>query len=142
MKKSDYIKSFLLHSLLLFGIIEYRKPVELPKGGGPVEVSIETDDKGNGVEATLKPQDEMAIGNCSNSYEGIGVKTMYDGEIYAVAQGSPAWKAGLRIGDNILSPTEIRGPKGTVVNVTVRKKDSEESNIIPITRDTICYEKI
>ena len=90
----------------------------------------------------------------SGVFEGIGSRVNQNeaGEVYIVEpfSGSPAMAAGLRRGDVILevdgepiagwSLTEavqrIRGPRGTVVVLRVRRTDGTEEDI-PITRDRI-----
>lgn len=90
----------------------------------------------------------------SGSFEGIGSRVNQNdaGEVYIVEpfDGSPAMEAGLRRGDVILevdgqpiagwSLTEtverIRGPRGTVVVLRVRRTDGTEEDIA-ITRDRI-----
>lgn len=100
-----------------------------------------------------KEEAEELSGSLSDSFEGIGATlTMIDG-LPEVAQApvkdSPAEKAGLRLHDQILKVdgdetfgrelTEIvqtiRGEKGTVVNLTIKR--AEETFDIAITRGTI-----
>ena len=87
-------------------------------------------------------------------YYGIGVSIVsQDGDITAmnVFEGSPAYKKGIRRGD-ILANVEgedtkgwttdqamrkLRGPKGTVVNVGVKRRGYDEMIKFPLTRDEV-----
>jgi carboxyl-terminal processing protease len=87
-------------------------------------------------------------------YYGIGVSIVsIDGDITAqsVFEGSPAYKKGIRRGD-ILANVEgedakgwttdqamrkLRGPKGTVVNVGVKRRGYEEMIKFSLTRDEV-----
>ena len=87
-------------------------------------------------------------------YYGIGVSIVsIDGDITAqsVFEGSPAYKKGIRRGD-ILANVEgedakgwtteqamrkLRGPKGTVVNVGVKRRGYEEMIRFSLTRDEV-----
>lgn len=71
--------------------------------------------------------------------------------VIGVLPNSPAQKAGLAAGDEILAvdslPTSgvdintitshIRGPKGTVVSLTIVRGKSTKEMVVPITRDTV-----
>ncbi len=91
-------------------------------------------------------------------FEGIGAElSSKDGQLLVVAPLplSPAEKAGLLAGDAIVAidnvathemdlnqaVEKIRGPKGSVVSLTVVHKDSKDSQpvTVKITRDTISY---
>jgi carboxyl-terminal processing protease len=90
----------------------------------------------------------------SGSFEGIGAEVgMKNGHIIITSplDGSPAKKAGILAGDVILkingedtssltldqAVTKIRGPKGTVVKLTILRGDSKNPMEFSITRDTI-----
>ncbi len=90
----------------------------------------------------------------AGQFEGIGAElALKDKQIYVVKPlgGSPAQKAGIRIGDaivkvdgestagwNVFKAVQvIRGEKGTSVTLTVLHKDDSELTDIKITRDTI-----
>jgi carboxyl-terminal processing protease len=88
------------------------------------------------------------------TYYGIGVSIqVFDGDVTAmnVFEGSPAYKKGIRRGD-ILANVEgedakgwtveqaqrkLRGPKGTVVNVGVKRRGYEEMIKFQLTRDEV-----
>lgn len=95
----------------------------------------------------------------AGKFEGIGAELgMKEKQIVVVAplSGSPAEKAGVKSGDSILkvenqaiagwtlsqAVEKIRGPKGTVVNLTILHKDSAKPENIKITRDTITVKSI
>src|SRR5215468_9108839 len=87
-------------------------------------------------------------------YYGIGVSIqVFDGDVTAmnVFEGSPAYKKGIRRGD-ILANVEgedakgwtveqaqrkLRGPKGTIVNVGVKRRGYEEMIKFSLTRDEV-----
>ncbi len=92
------------------------------------------------------------------NFEGIGAElSSKDGQLLVVAPlpSSPAEKAGMRAGDSIVAIDgiathdmdlsqavgKIRGPKGSVVALTVIHSDSKDSQpvTVKITRDTISY---
>jgi carboxyl-terminal processing protease len=88
------------------------------------------------------------------TYYGIGVSIqVFDGDVTAmnVFEGSPAYKKGIRRGD-ILANVEgedakgwtveqaqrkLRGPKGTTVNVGVKRRGYEEMIKFQLTRDEV-----
>ena len=88
------------------------------------------------------------------TYYGIGVSIqVFDGDVTAmnVFEGSPAYKKGIRRGD-ILANVEgedakgwtveqaqrkLRGPKGTMVNVGVKRRGYEEMIKFQLTRDEV-----
>jgi carboxyl-terminal processing protease len=88
------------------------------------------------------------------TYYGIGVSIqVFDGDVTAmnVFEGSPAYKKGIRRGD-ILANVEgedakgwtveqaqrkLRGPKGTVVNVGVKRRGYEEMIKFQLVRDEV-----
>ncbi len=92
-------------------------------------------------------------------FEGVGMEIgIRKGILTVIApiEGTPAFKAGLRPGDQILAindePTtdmsleeavgKIRGPKGTKVVLTVKRKGWENTKKIEIIRDTIVVPSI
>lgn len=97
--------------------------------------------------------------NMTGQLQGIGAQLQQKGDYVTISKvivGSPCWKQGdLEVGDKILKVEQedgetvdlvgmsvrkavkhIRGPKGTVVNLTVRKIDGTKTDI-PITRDIV-----
>ncbi len=103
--------------------------------------------------STARRNEDMA-----GSFEGIGAtlqvynrQTGKGTEILNVYREGPAWEAGLQRGDiflevdgvdvSELTPSEVadlvRGPKGTVVNLVMRRPSSEEPLSFGIARDTI-----
>ena len=99
---------------------------------------------------TFKEENESLAGN----YEGIGAYVDTTGDFLTIISpipSSPAEKAGLRAGDQIIkidgvdmsniSPELVRqkvlGPAGSVVVLTVKRKDVDEPFDVSITRDKI-----
>jgi carboxyl-terminal processing protease len=95
------------------------------------------------------------------NFEGIGAElSSKDGQLVVVAPlpSSPAEKAGLRAGDAIVAidgtathdmdlnqaVDKIRGPKGSVVALTIIHTDSKDAQpvTLKITRDTISYPSV
>lgn len=97
--------------------------------------------------------------NMTGQLQGIGAQLQQKGDYVTISKvivGSPCWKQGdLEVGDKILKVEQedgeavdlvgmsvrkavkhIRGPKGTVVKLTVRKLDGTKTDI-PITRDIV-----
>ena len=88
------------------------------------------------------------------SFTGVGIEiTVRDNVLTVVSpiEGTPAYEAGLQAGDQIIKidgkPTNdmtlmdavktIRGPKGTVVNLTIRREGADKVLEFAITRDVI-----
>ncbi|MCL4387297.1 S41 family peptidase [Patescibacteria group bacterium] len=95
----------------------------------------------------------------AGKFEGIGAELGMNGKqivVVAPLSGSPAEKAGVKAGDSILKVEDqvtagwslsqavekIRGPKGTVVNLSILHKESAKPENIKITRDTITVKSI
>lgn len=116
----------------------------------------------NGMLSTLDPHS-----NAFTSKEWEEFNTQLEGEIYGVGMyldvqngslygsnpvpGGPAYRAGIRHGDEILqindesainitaeqAVSKIRGPKGSVVILTIRRKDEVTPRVFSIVRDRI-----
>lgn len=95
----------------------------------------------------------------AGEFQGIGAELGMRGQQIIVSKplyGSPAQKAGVRIGDSIIkvdnvstfgwdlnqAVSKIRGPKGTTVTITVVHKDDDKQTDIKITRDTITVKSV
>lgn len=99
----------------------------------------------------------------SGKLEGIGARLQSDGEkttVTEIVPGGPAWKQGdlapkdvvIKVAQNNEEPVDvmgwdiddvvskIRGPKGTVVKLTVQKNDGS-TKVITITRDVVIMEE-
>lgn len=89
-----------------------------------------------------------------SSFSGLGILIgMRDAQLTVVTpvEGTPAWRAGIRAGDVISQiegePTagmnlneavrQLKGPKGTEVNITIERRGLEEPFELSITRDEI-----
>lgn len=93
----------------------------------------------------IKPGDFGGIGMSLHAVEGQGISVLH------AIEGLPADKAGLRIGDKLLEvdgkPVAgmqmcelialIRGPSGTVVNLTIKHIRDNAPVTIPVTRQLI-----
>jgi carboxyl-terminal processing protease len=88
------------------------------------------------------------------SFTGVGVEiTVRDNVLTVVSpiEGTPAFRAGIKAGDQIIKIDDkltkdftimdavkfIRGPKGTKVQLTIKRKDTEKPLDFTITRDVI-----
>ena len=106
----------------------------------------------------LPPDDfkELQL-DTQGEFTGIGVSiTMRDGFVTVVSpiEGTPAYKAGIKAGDKIIKvdgkPTDelrhavkmIRGPKGTEVVVTIKRKEVDKLEDIKLIRDVIPVESV
>ena len=75
---------------------------------------------------------------CENSFGGIGVEYDYLQVITNIPEGNPAFNAGMKIGDQIVTPLDyIRGELGTAVTVEVMRNNTEHLTFTMI-RDKIC----
>ena len=113
----------------------------------------------------FKPEDKDRFDvNISGRFDGIGARLQKrDGgiEIVQIILGGPLWKdKKIEAGDEIIKVGEpgkdpvnvigmriddaiklIKGPKGTVVELTVRRKADNEIKTFPITRDEVVLEE-
>lgn len=112
----------------------------------------------------LKPQDKANFDmRMSNQLEGIGARLSQAGDyvkVVEVVPGGPAWKQGeLKVDDQIIKVaqdgedavdvtgwhiddvvSQIRGKKGSIVHLFVRRVDGSELEIV-ITRDIIVFDE-
>lgn len=103
----------------------------------------------------LPPAENEQFGeDMSGKFEGVGMEIAVRDQVLTVVtplKGTPAERAGLKSGDKILKidgkDTKdldvsgaiklIRGPKGTIVTLTVARDGWAESREMPVTRDVI-----
>ncbi len=98
-----------------------------------------------------------------SEYFGIGasiqnylVRDSVDTYVTSTFRGSPAWRGGLRYGDRIIAVdgvkvtgksslevrNRIRGPRGSVVRVTVERSSDKKSQVVSITRDAVAQPSV
>ncbi len=167
-RASPFLLSLLLHSaavLLVFNLQNASggKGEGDEEGGGQngatneeirpktVEITIQEPppDLPDDIEAEIpKPPEppKEAFTECEQDawYGGIGIhQDFLTGLVERVETGYPAYKAGLRIGDQIRQVSsnegpEIRGTPGTEVQLWVFRPSTNESFLLKIIRDKIC----
>jgi hypothetical protein len=170
-KKDNRMRNALIASLIIHALIFAGIGLGSAGGGGgdsdkqaKQEGKAEVDDEGNilekpedkTVEVSLvppleksdvptppqpEPKEQNKTEDCKG-FGGIGIQySSFDGTIGQVFKGYPAYKAGLRPGDKIVSPTlrEIKGEPGTKVVVHIIRYG--ELLEIELTRELICTDK-
>jgi len=103
----------------------------------------------------LKPPENKEVKEDLNgSFEGVGIQLGYKEDQLAVIaplSGTPAQKAGVKAGDLILkidgntttglsldeAAKKIRGPKGTIVKLTLLRSGEKETYEVELSRETI-----
>ncbi len=103
----------------------------------------------------LTPQEAAALSSdLSGKYQGIGVEISIKTQgpaVISVFDGSPAQKAGLRVGDLILAvngkdvtsasfdalASQLRGPAGSKVTIRVLDPGATSSRVVTVTREAI-----
>lgn len=93
------------------------------------------------------------------SFEGVGITLgQRDGWLTVISpiEGTPAYRAGMKAGDRIVkidslstegittteAVTHIRGPGGTIVELTVERPGMDEPIVFPIERDVIDFPSV
>lgn len=106
--------------------------------------------------SSFMPKDDYKelLMETEGSFTGIGIEiTLKDNILTVVSpiEGTPAFKAGIKAGDRIIRVEDkstkgmtllqavklIRGPKGTIVKLTIVRKGEKKPLELPITRDEI-----
>lgn len=112
----------------------------------------------NSVLLTPEEYENLQI-QLEGSFEGVGITLgQRDGWLTVISpiEGTPAYRAGMKAGDRIvmiddmstegITTTEavshIRGPGGTVVNLTVQRPGMDEEIVFPIERDVIDFPSV
>lgn len=112
----------------------------------------------NSVLLTPEEFDNLQI-QLEGSFEGVGITLgQRDGWLTVISpiEGTPAYRGGMKAGDRIteidgmstegLTTTEavshIRGPGGTVVELTVQRPGMEDIIVFPIERDVIDFPSV
>lgn len=127
-------------------------PTPAPPQPAPAEIAPAPTSGGEAAAAPstspcpeIKPGDFGGVGMSLHEVEGQGVSVLH------AIEGLPADKAGLRIGDKLIAidgtPVAglqmcelialIRGPSGTVVNLTIKHIRDDAPVTIPVTRQLI-----
>ena len=89
-----------------------------------------------------EPKKKAPPVECKDWYGGIGINQNFIDQVLIVHPGYPAYKAGIKSGDKIISPemSEIRGEPGTKVTIVIdRDGQILTFNLI---RDKICTDKL
>ncbi len=84
-----------LHGAFLASVLVSCHPSSQPPPPKPPEPAVAADEPVMILTAT---QDTGSM-LCQSSYDGIGLAGMDNGRVWMVAEGAPAWKAGIREGD-------------------------------------------
>ncbi|MEQ9619086.1 MAG: S41 family peptidase [Deltaproteobacteria bacterium] len=101
---------------------------------------------------------ELEIGT-SGEFGGVGMEVSVENGVLTVIapiEGTPAERAGIKPRDQIIEiegkPTEgmvvqeavklLRGPKGTPVNVTIRREGEPEPRVVTLVRDKITVKSV
>lgn len=110
--------------------------------------------------AYLTPADnEASKDDLKGSFEGIGAQLGLDGKkvvVIAPLEGTPAEKIGILAGDHIYevngetldgkslpyAVSKIRGPKGTIVKLTIKRKNEKNNLTFNIQRGTIVVKSV
>ena len=98
-----------------------------------------------------------------SEYFGIGasiqnylVRDTLDTYVTSTFRGSPAWRGGLRYGDRIIAVdgvkvtgksslevrNRIRGPRGSIVKVTVERSSDKRTQVVSLTRDAVAQPSV
>ena len=146
-KKSKVRKLYFIISLIIhlgvFAIL-----LNLSSVGSPedqiIEVSIEQGEAEEKQESkeelkVIPKGDTDALGKeCPYTYGGIGIQSGAFDVISVVYEGYAADRAGLKVGDIILSKGEIRGEPGTSIYIRVLRQGTYID--FTIIREKICYD--
>ena len=128
---------------------EFKKPLAEKE----VEITLITlpkkkDVDKNGLKKKRKEREKKVAsrkGICGDnaSYGGIGVTFSFGRKILEAPEWYPAYKYGLRVGDQILgSSEEILGTPGTSVDILVKRFLGGNIEMIHVTREKICYDDL
>lgn len=165
-KPDDFRKSFLaslaLHGILVL-LLLYTGAVKLPgqpggqeseeQGQGsqkrdnfgefkdaPTEVEVQIIEHPieKDKDGTQKETDDQANWcNGGPTYGGVGISHNWDDTVREAPPQYPAYKSGVRVGDQILNTNELRGEPGTPV--TIRLYRGSQYYEFTATRAKICY---
>jgi membrane-associated protease RseP (regulator of RpoE activity) len=87
-----------------------------------------------------KKADEKEVKCVGQWYGGVGLQNDFTDMIVEIAPFYPAYKAGLRLGDILITPPNtLRGDPGTIIDVTVKR--GEDFMTFRVTRGKICYQE-
>lgn len=93
------------------------------------------------IEEVKKSSGETSKSECKESYGGIGVVLTKESRIVSsVPPGWPAYRAGIKVGDRIISPDfeDVSGPAGTIVEIVFEAEDGIHT--VTIIRENICID--
>jgi hypothetical protein len=162
--RNSFYKSIAFHLLPLLLLIQSTKTGDgdkdsdngkLPKKD-PIVVDIipkknRNDEQVNGDNkvSELKKTVPHFDKQCTDSYYGgVGIEIFYfvtndmdqGARVGDAIEGYPAYEAGIRAGDYILNPEELRGEIGTQVTIHLTNETGTKSWSVTLYRDKICTE--
>lgn len=146
--KRALLQSILLHALFFLSLVAHLflggaggsgssdEGTKNGKAGAPEETEVVI------VPKSTEPQD--AGEKCKNWYGGIGILVGYATDdrgytvarIIEVAEGYPAYRAGLQSGDIILNDPNMKGDVGSVVTAEILRNGQRMS--FTMTREKVC----
>jgi predicted metalloprotease with PDZ domain len=130
----------LLHTLMLCLALSTCSELKQQE---EIKPSPQQPEDGTDVQIKLLPSEKGLGTNCPDTYTGIGTITGFDGTVFEVAPGSPADKAGLRVGDELLNNEDFginKWKEGTQKTMKIKRNGKVVTKTITI--GTICYEDV
>lgn len=123
-----FLLALMVH-LLPFAAIP---PKETPPANPPKEVRL----LGGVDDMRFRAFDGVGMGlACEDTYDGVGIRHNWGGQITEVAQGGPAWRAGVRVGDEYVAS----GDDGEYRTLRYRQNGVEKA--LRTKRESICQDR-
>lgn len=129
--------SLTTHLALIFAL----QPAKAKGPQAPIRITVaESERLGPNEEKQVAERKSGGVGetDCKDGYEGIGIHLNWNGIVVNAPAGNPAYKAGIRVGDDFGpgDPTRHRGPAGTTI--TVEALRGGKKMVFRVTRAKIC----